>query len=187
MKTFLVYPIGVQPYFKLQSDPALGPCLVLGEAGRGRRFVKIKLDRQRPPAVVEIDGGPAIEDAGLVQFEAGGATRHAFTAPAPGDRRFLIRFYTGRAYVRHTSGRVFQLRGNPVKVAEGYGAFGDAGRLGTWDDVLFIASPGDAFEVRPSGRNPAFVVEITDAGPKIFEDAGAWKSAQDTPKNVVAL
>jgi hypothetical protein len=35
-------------------------------------------------------------------------------------------------------------------VARGQGAFGDAGRTGTWDDLLLVVEPGTVLRVKPA-------------------------------------
>ena len=54
-------------------------------------------------------------------------------------------------YTRNTSG-IWEARdGNPETLIYGYGAHGDAGRVGSWDDGFVMMSPGDALYIRPEG------------------------------------
>jgi hypothetical protein len=41
--------------------------------------------------------------------------------------------------------------GKPETLIEGYGAHGDAGRIGRWYDGLVVMHPGDVLEVTPEG------------------------------------
>ena len=173
----------------VSADDNLGTVVALGEQGRGREFTKVKLDGRNPPSVT--DG--KVFDAGLVEFEAGGRKRHALISGKPGDNRILVRVHTGTTYTRNCSGSACEYWGEPKRITGGYGAFGDAGRLGTWDDGLWVMNPGDAIFVKPSGghKTEPYVISYEEGNqPKCWtaeefrtEVIGAWVTTA-TPEQV---
>ena len=59
-------------------------------------------------------------------------------------------------YTRGTYGSVYlpeEMMENVKVIANGYGAYGDAGRLGGWDDFLITAKDDTLIKVSPSGGN----------------------------------
>src|SRR3989338_1976880 len=40
--------------------------------------------------------------------------------------------------------------GSPEVLIAGYGAFGDAGRIGNWNDGLVVMRPGDVLRIHPT-------------------------------------
>jgi len=154
---------GSVPGIKTIPDQFLGQVVSLGEAGRGRELTKVKLDSRNPPIV--LDGN--IHEAGIMEFEAGGRKRHALIAGKSGDTRALVVTCAGTCYTRGTSGSSSAYWGNPVRVTGGYGAFGDAGRLGTWDHSLWILAADDAVVVLPSGGHKVTPYVLWHNGEKI--------------------
>lgn len=166
MKTFTTSHSRIETGLRIQDDERLGRVVAMGEDGRGREYTKVKLDGRTQPTVT--DG--KVLDAGLVEFEAGGRKRHALVAGKPGDRRILVRVYTGATYTRGCSGSACEYWGDAKRITGGYGAFGDAGRLGTWDDALWVLNPGDAVFVKPSGghKTEAYVISYDGNQPKCW-------------------
>lgn len=158
MKTYTANHRSVREGLSLESHERLGPSLALGENGRGRVLVHVKLDNREPPEVEvstsEYDPGTKyrrVLAAGVVQYEAGGVKRQALVAPAPGDKRVLVKVSSSGTYTRNTYGVIVAYWEEPKLVARGSGAFGDAGRLGSWADDLWIIPPGSAVWVSPAG------------------------------------
>lgn len=114
------------------------PSIVLGEEGRNRKRVLVRvqegLDPEQPVKVFAPKVGlPLVSQSDVV------------------DGRALVRVNTEGRYQRGAVGSVSILDGNPVLVAQGKGAYGDAGRIGDWTDSLVLMSPGDALRVKPCG------------------------------------
>jgi len=136
----------------LQNDERLGAVVFLGEEGRGRRYEKVALDRRSP---AKVEAGRVIE-----------AHPRKVTLPARDGKpekvffvlessrqdgwKVLVRIRTYSAYVRGGSGGWRTVEGSPETVVSGHGAFGDAGRVGSWADGLVVMRPGDVLKVWPS-------------------------------------
>lgn len=130
------------------------PVMALGEPGRGRQLTLIRV-----PAAV----------AAQVQLEEskpGMPKRVAIVNSKPESVQmpcaWLARVSTCGAYVRGANGNVRVLVATASKVrvvARGQGAFGDAGRTGTWDDLLLVVEPGTVLRVKPS-RSDAYWVHF---------------------------
>lgn len=120
--------------------------IVLGENGRGRKQTKILYKALGEFVIISIPtvGNPSIVDC---NSNAG----------------WLLRISTEGAYIRSANGNVSvnSIEGISV-VARGHGAFGDAGRTGTWDDLLIAVYKEDAiFRVKPS-RGDAHILLVQD-------------------------
>ena len=178
MKTYSVTYRMIKEGIDLISDQRLGLCVGLGESGRGRELTLVKLDRRSTPEVRTDGACPRVHEAGVIQYEAGGQARHALAQPAPGDKRALVRISTAGPYTRHTYGRIVPYWGEPVRVTGGHGAHGDAGRLGTWADDLWIISPGQALFIQPSGGDKVstFILYHSPAGKLERWDVEAWRA-----------
>jgi len=73
---------------------------------------------------------------------------------------WLARISTEGSYLRGAYGHVrvrAQDRALASVVAYGYGAFGDAGRVGRWYDYLLTLRPGAILRVKPSRGEPYFL------------------------------
>lgn len=200
MKAYSVTYRMIKEGIDLVSDQRLGLCVGLGESGRGRELTLVKLDRQETPEVRTDDGRTRVHEAGVIAFDAGGRTRHALVSPAPGDNRALVRICTSGPYTRHTYGRTVPYWGEPVRVTGGHGAHGDAGRLGTWSDSLWILRPGEAVFIQPSGGDkvstfilyhspdsPAGKLERWDVEAWRAEVVGGWKLTATDSERASAL
>ena len=132
-------------------------CLVLGEQGRGRRQTIV----------------PCAEKCGffveLAPTKTGRVKIVQSTAPkgtsVPSD--WLARISTEGVYTRNSEGWVGVLDPKTVKlVACGHGASGEAGRLGTWADVLITVQDNALLRVKPEGgyKLPAYFLHFTRKG-----------------------
>lgn len=137
---------------QLTADERLGQVIFLGEAGRGRRYEKVAIGRRNPAVVVD---GRVLE-ARLVKIilpaKDGKPEKGFFVLEAPNlaeehGAPVIVRVNTYGGYVRNGNGSWTTLSGTPEEVISGYGAFGDAGRIGGWADGLLILRSGDALRV----------------------------------------
>lgn len=154
----------------LTLDQKLGPVVFLGEAGRGRRYERVAIDRHNP---AEIKNGRVFE-AGLKKITLSAKdgkaelvfyTLNLKTATKDsGD--VIVRVNCQGCYTRNTYGSWETISGNPEKIVGGHGAYGDAGRIGGWVDDLVVIHPGDAIKVKLSGgyKNEPFAVWYDEKG-----------------------
>lgn len=142
------------------NDEKFGQIVFLGEAGRGRRYEKVSLSRQNPAYV--IDG--RILEADPVKITLGAKAEesekvfYVLAASKSDSWSVLVRINTNGGYIRGANGRWETISGKPETLVSGYGAFGDAGRIGNWADGLVVMNPGDVIRVRPSrtwGEGPS--------------------------------
>jgi len=144
MKAYNLVPKNVEMSFGTIS------VLVLGEAGRGRKMTYVPCERRFK------DGEP-VE---LVDSHAGKPKIVAGTDCSGG---WIARISTENGYRRGACGNVQALQPTLVRlIAEGYGAFGNVGRVGSWDDVLLIAQPGAVLRVKPT-RGAAYYLHFTES------------------------
>ncbi len=195
MKCYTTHGGLLTPGLDVVSNERLGPVVALGELGRGRTLTRVKLDRREPPITIPahvcptcgLQAGwcyqhpspalPRVLEADIVAYEAAGHAQHALARALGLDERSLIRCNTGAAYIRGARGCTEPYWGSPSRVTGGHGAFGDAGRVGTWTDELWILAPGEALLVRPS-RGSAWVVWDSDdeAPPRVWAPED-WRTA----------
>lgn len=137
----------------LTSDEKLGQIVFLGEQGRGRQFEKIGLDRRNP---AEVTNGRVLEASPRkVVLPAGnGKPEKTFyvleRAKANEGWNVLVRVRTLSVYLKNGNGGWSVIAGKPEVLIEGHGAFGDAGRVGSWRDGLIQMKPGDVLSVSPT-------------------------------------
>lgn len=138
----------------LTQDEKLGKVVFLGEAGRGRRYEKVGFSRRNPP---EVAANGRVMDAELQQITLparDGKPEIKFWVLARSSEvteKVIVRINTEGTYTKNTSGRWQAIAGEPEKVIEGWGAYGDAGRIGGWTDGLVIMKPGDVIKIVLSG------------------------------------
>ena len=114
--------------------------LKLGERGRGRYAAFL-------PFQCEID-----EDASDYAVALSRSGRNKIVRRPDAPKGFIVRVNTHYAYTRNSVGDVRVLHGSADVVAKGYGAFGDAGALGGWHDVVFaVTTFPTVLYVTPSG------------------------------------
>ena len=155
-----------------KADDKLGRVVALGEQGRGRLLMKVKFDQRNPP---KIDDKETLHGASVVEFSFNETKHHALTAPVPNDSRILIRVRTETSYIRGANGNTKAYWGQPKLVTGGYGAYGDAGRIGSWDDQLWIMDENDVVFVYPSRGDPVVVCIQGDA-PSVWSPED-WRQA----------
>ena len=159
----------VVPGIGLKADERLGQVVFLGEEGRGRRYEKVALDRRAP---AEMANGRVLEaHPRKVTLPAKDGkpekTFYVLQAPTHCNESVLIRVDTSWCYTKGTTGAWSTLAGTPETLIMGYGAHGDAGRIGSWDDGLVVMKPGDILRVRPEGghKTKPYVLWIEHGAP----------------------
>ncbi len=152
MKTYTFDFNCVKEGVSVEDDTNLGPVVRLGEMGRGRRMEKVGLFRKNPAEI--IDGRVLEAHPVLITIKKGTDQERTFCTlakPYNHSAKILVRISTEGTYTRHTSGRWEGVVGRPEKLVEGWGAYGDAGRLGKWSDSLATMMPGDVIKITLSG------------------------------------
>ncbi len=163
MKCFCFSGGSIVAGFVVRKDDKLGEIIFLGEDGRGRRYEKVGFLRKDPAEI--IDG--KVFDAHPVKItinrgEKNEKSFYVLAKPQSGnDQRILVRVDTCTGYVRGGAGGYKALKGNPETVVHAYGAYGDAGRIGSWDDDLVVMSPGDVINVHGS-RSGSWIIDFSD-------------------------
>ena len=143
MKAYNLVPKSVQMSFGTLNT------LVLGEAGRGRKMTYVPCERR-------------FEDGEPVALSTTRAGKPKIIAGQPGSDAtgWLARVSTEGSYLRGAYGHVRALDPALVRVvAYGYGAFGDAGRVGRWYDYLLALQPGAVLQVKPT-RGHAYFLHV---------------------------
>ena len=142
MKAYNLVPKSVQMSFGTLNT------LVLGEAGRGRKMTYVPCKRR-------------FEDGEPVDLSTTRAGKPKIVAGVDYAGGWLARISTQGSYMRGAYGHIRALDPELVRVvAYGYGAFGDAGRVGRWYDYLLALQPGAILRVKPS-RGPAYFLHAT--------------------------
>ena len=161
MKAYNLVPKNVEMSFGTIS------VLTLGEAGRRRKLTYVPCERR-------FEDGEPVE---LVTSHTGKPKIIAGTDCSGG---WIARISTKNGYRRGACGNVQALQPDLVRlIAEGYGALGNAGWIGSWDDVLLIAQPGAVLRVKPT-RGAAYYLHFTDS--KVIrlstEEAGLYEEVE---------
>jgi len=186
MKCYTWYCGSVSQGIATKTDEKFGTVVFLGEDGRGRRYEKIALGRKNPAEVVNgkvIEGYPVK----ITLSAKDGKLEKVFFVlekPSSEDGRVLMRVNTYGGYIRGGSGCWKKISGSPEAIISGYGAFGDAGRIGNWDDGLVFMKSGDVLWIHPSRSldgTGAFALWIEDGTPKTasWQD---WENLQAVAK-----
>ena len=92
------------------------------------------------------------------------------------ENRVLVRINTCSGYVRNARGYWETIEGSVNCVAKGHGAFGDAGRVGTWDEGLCVLYSGAVVRVFGS-RHGDWVIGYKD-GQLEAMDYSDWQIKQ---------
>lgn len=165
MKTYTWSGGEVRPGIRLVPDEHLGQVVFLGEEGRGRRYEKIAFGKRNPAEVVN---GRVLEAHPMkITLPAKDQKpEKSFwvlekSEAADGDA-VLVRIYTLTSYMRGASGRYEVVSGQPETLIAGHGAFGDAGRIGTWADGLVVIKPGDVLRIFPSRGDHSYALWLDD-------------------------
>lgn len=152
MKAFTWTTSGIMAGLQLQNDDKLGQVVFLGESGRGRRYEKIGLARRNPAEVLD---GRVLEaqPVKITLPPKDGKPEKIFfilEKSTAATTNVLVRINSYGGYVRGGAGGWQTAVGQPETVVKAYGAFGDAGRVGNWDDGLVVMHPGDVIKIHPS-------------------------------------
>lgn len=133
----------------------------LGEDGRGRQLTSV-------PCPTGIEDGENIEVTLGSTKENGVVTKPRINRVEEGSFDLSAQFWCARisthsSYVRGANGNVSYstVLLPPKLVSKGYGAFGDAGFTGTWDDLIVIVVDGTILRVKPS-RGDAYYMQFTE-------------------------
>lgn len=183
MKTYSFSHGSLSAGIALTADEKFGPVVYLGEAGRGRRYEKVALSRKNPPEVRD-NKVFAAEPVKIVVPARDNKPEQIFwvlSKPQKSeDGSVLVRINTKCTYTRDTSGNWKTITGNPETVVSGYGAYGLAGRIGSWDDGLVIMRPGDVLRVKRSGghKNRPDALYFNAEGTLNSMDFEEWQALQ---------
>ena len=124
------------------------PVIQLGESGRGRLLVSI-------PCPEGLQDGDTVQ-ALPPQTKANGLkTKPSIKKTSDTENGWVARISTDGSYIRGACGNVSYdptqpSVGAPILIAKGYGAFGDAGRTGNWDDLVVQVPDGAVLRVKPT-------------------------------------
>jgi hypothetical protein len=122
--------------------------IALGENGRGRKLTLVKCAVGIQDGFLVTVKTPKPGMPGVVQI-----------GPSSDSSGWLVRISTVGSYIRGADGNIKSLGGEGAQViARGHGAFGDAGRTGTWDDLLIAVDDGAILRVKPSRGDAYFLV-----------------------------
>lgn len=120
------------------------PAVQLGESGRGRKLLNVAC----PEEFKYLESG--LTKQGKPRLNA-----------SKSDKGWIARVNTAGAYIRGANGNVSyspEFEGKINLIAKAFGAFGAAGRTGTWDDVLISTELEDFWlRVKPS-RGDAYIL-----------------------------
>lgn len=117
--------------------------IALGEPGRGRKEIFLPVPEKFPPNI------PAREV--ITEFSIGLSKAGRPRIGVEDGNLYLILDCEG-VYTRGTLGVVYGLVDHEYNVIESaYGAYGEAGNVGTWYASIFKAKDGDVFRVKKSG------------------------------------
>lgn len=130
MKAYNFTKRGLTVGIPTDTDGA-GQHVLLGETGRGRVSNFVRVERTNPPTME----GDRIVDADV---------HGRFLASKTATADVLVRVSSDGTYTRNRRGESAAWLGQPRLLAEGTGADGDAGRIGSWTDVLWRLAPGQA-------------------------------------------
>lgn len=182
MKTYTFLEEELSKGIDIQADNKLGLVVFLGEEGRGRRYEKVGLFRKNPAEVIN----GKIMEAHPVPITINKDTNHERTfctlaKPHNGSDKVLVRINTVGPYTRNTHGGWTEVEGEPETLVRGWGARGDAGRIGGWDDGLVTMSPGDVLEVKPEGGHKVSTYALW------YDEDGLQSATWENYENLMAL
>lgn len=117
--------------------------LTLGEPGRGRTYTIVPT----PESFEFLE--PGLSKTGRPRLNKSGSSKG-----------WITRIQTKGTYVRGAVGRVYvspEFQDNVSVIARGSGAYGDAGRIGNWDDLIVSVPDETWIQVKPC-RHDAYVL-----------------------------
>lgn len=164
MKEFNITPIEIKVDGNSGSFTVFG--LSLGEQGRGRQRTIVPVERES-------------QFYNLGKTKTGNPKLFAANQSSGWTGGWVARISCEGCYTRDTNGRASGTTGVEV-IARGHGAEGDAGRLGTWDDLLLSVPDGGVVKVKPHGgsKRPAYFLHFTTTEvKKVPEDM--WEAYLD--------
>jgi len=139
-------------------------CVILGEEGRGRKRVIV-------PFHATLD--ETADNYEIGQTRKGGLKIIQISKSTEG---WIARINTYYTYTRGTRGWYEIIAGDVQELTAGYGAFGTAGRIGSWIDALVVVKPPfpAIIKIYPSGGkhkvSPYYLVFYDDRVDKVKED-----------------
>jgi hypothetical protein len=163
-------------YVKDNKDlaPLDGAEIRLGRSGRGRTEVIIPIDPGIDRGSI---GDPRRADAGDLPRASAAVTADGgvrlIPEAAPSDRVLLV--LTGDPGYYRGADYSYDLPTGSRVLARGRGAYGDAGRLGGWDEILAVAPASG--EIRLTAKYSTHVLRWDDAGVRILSAAEAKAEA----------
>ena len=152
MKCYTGTKEGIQSH----PDEKLGRVVFLGEKGRGRNFVKIAISKKNP---CEVDSYGIIRECKLENFSYNDSEFTVLAKNNSPSDLILVRIDTNDGYCRNCNGVAMTFAGEPKFIACGNGAFGEAGRIGNFMDVLLVLHPEDAIKVNPT-RGASYILWV---------------------------
>lgn len=140
------------------SSDAGGEYVALGEAGRGRRLETIRV----APGLSADEGGRRCVGTSVGIDAVGPESAPRFELVERDGDGFIVRADTNGPYTRGSPGGVDRFTPHPALgagaegenvffVASGHRAWGDAGRLGSLFDRLYVVKEGGSLLVRQAG------------------------------------
>ena len=117
----------------------------LGEEGRGRTLFTVSC----PEKLQDGDTVQALPP----QTKANGLkTKPSIKRSNDPENGWVARISTNGSYIRGACGNVSYdpTQPAPIVIAKGYGAFGDAGRTGNWDDLVVQVPDGTVLRIKPT-------------------------------------
>jgi len=151
MKCYTSAASGLTRGILVQGEP-LG--VHLGEVGRRRHSSRVPIDLRDAPRIThQVRHGVRLDQVTeVLPIEGGGGWVLARDTEL--GSQALVRVKTSAVFIRGAVGSWEALEGHPAILAEGFGAHGIFGELGSWADDLIVMAVGDAIRVQPQGVDP---------------------------------
>ena len=140
--------------------------LNLGESGRGRQLTQ-------SPCPLGLQNGDVVTPYLPETKPNGLKTKASIKAGGVEGDTWVARISTDGAYIRGANGNVSYdpaASTAPVRIAKGYGAFGDAGSTGNWDDVIVLVQDGTILRVKPTRGDAYFLLFEEDKVSRLTQD-----------------
>jgi len=144
MKAYNLNPVEREFTWGKQHEAVKQLVTELGEQGRGRHKTVVPIHAKN---LVELTLNTSQTGKPVICDIKDGKDNYGLT-------NWLAKLSGAGCYTRNTLGTVYCLASqedNVYKIAQGHGAFGDAGRIGTWYEYLCIICPETWIRIRPAG------------------------------------